>query len=136
MTKQIQSMPDIWNDDKMFLTSKEVVLGTLANWAVQQSPYVLPENLEGGLREFWRHFDPSIEYFETNCENLMEKIRETFEQCFIIMEWNIAKKSRQIVNKYYVREADYDFIGLNALARNIAHSITLQARYDQLHNEE
>lgn len=138
MTKQIQSMPDIWNSDKMFLTSKEDVLGALANWAIQQSPYVMPEDLDVGLREFWMQFDPCppFEYFETNCNSLRSKVRDTFESCPTIMGWNVAKKGSGTVicSRYDSPEPDYDIIDLDALARNVAHSITLEAKYSQLHD--
>jgi len=134
--KQIQSMPDIW-DDQPFVTSKSEILGALANWAVRQSPYSYPENLPKALFEFEYQFGCSDVYFETNCKELLQRIVDTFERCPTIMGWDVAKKgSVQTVfcSRHDNPHPDYDFIDLDALARNIAHSITLQNKYDQLHD--
>jgi hypothetical protein len=47
---------------------------------VQQSPYLMPDGLEDALKEFDLAFD-SEEYFETNCRDLLSKIRLAFDKC-------------------------------------------------------
>ncbi len=133
-------MPDIW-DDQTFLTSKEEILGTLACWVVRQSPYIIPDNLQEGLFEFWGEFDGNdndlfadITFFETNCNDLRGRIRETFEMCTIVLKWNVAKLGNVFVSGCHKPEPDYNSIDLDALARNVAHSITLEAKYQRYHD--
>lgn len=134
MTKQIQSMPEIWNSGE-FLISKNDIIGALACWAVKQSPYPMPTNLQEGLLEFAEQFDPcpafnpiDSEYFETDCPTLLGAIRYTFESCPTIMGWRRVKKGNSHCSRYY------DYTDLDALARNVAHLITLEAKYQKLHN--
>jgi hypothetical protein len=124
----IQRMPDIW-DDSTFYTSRSAVIGELANWAVRQSPYVVPAGLEHALREFRLAFSAE-EYFETDCKTLFGKIRLAFDVCPSVLDWNNAKIGEGAGR----RQADYDFIDLDALARNIAHSITLSEKYSKIHD--
>ena len=135
MTKTIQEMPDIWDDQK-FTTSRKTVLGALANWAVQQSPYLVPDNLADALREFDSAFH-SDEFFSTDCDWLKANIRLAFMSCPHIEAWNNSKKGDvQIAfySRYDKPQPDYDFIDLDALARNVAHSCTLAEKYNQLHD--
>lgn len=60
--KTIQSMPDIW-DARLFYTSRGTVISTLAAAAVRQSPYLCPEDLILGLKEFSENFH-SEEFFK------------------------------------------------------------------------
>ncbi len=132
----LQMMPDIW-DDKIFFTSNNIVLGELAAWSIRQSPYLQPDNLSEALIEFNKAFKTEEEYFHINCIELHKKIRESFEQCPIILGWNNAKIGNHkfvFVSRDHQQKPDYDFIDLDALARNIAHSITLAEKYSQLHD--
>jgi hypothetical protein len=131
---EMQRMPEIW-DDTNFYTSRGDVLGELAAWAVRQSPYTLPAHLEDALREFDLAFD-SEEFFDTNCEELNKRIRDAFDKCPRVLGWNNAKVGEGTVfcSRYDTPQPDYDFIDLDALARNMAHSITLEAKYDKIHD--
>lgn len=133
----IQSMPDIW-DDQEFYTSRSTVLGELANWAVQQSPYTVPDNLQKAIHEFAAAFAPTGEIFTTNCRDLLTLVREAFEECPSILAWNESKKGdHQIVfvSRYDKPQPDHDFIDLDALARNVAHAVTLAEKYSEAHND-
>jgi hypothetical protein len=132
--KTIQSMPDIW-DSRQFTTSRKTVLGALASWAVQQSPYVVPNHLTEALQEFDRALS-SDEYFETSCKALHEVVRGTFEGCPSILAWNNPRKGSHTIvfsSRYDTPHPDYDFIDLDALARNVSHAVTLEEKYRLLH---
>lgn len=125
MSITIQKMPDIWDDQK-FWTTKETILGALASWAIQQSPYFYPCDLPTGLLEFYDKFEVLEDLFETSCEQLEKKVRETFKRCSTIIGWSKPEVGNiQVV---------HDFIDLDALAKNIAHSVTLEEKYRELHN--
>jgi hypothetical protein len=134
-------MPDIWDDTK-FLTTCDEVLGALADWAVQQSPYVCPDNLQQALEEFARElpFDresPAGCIFETSCQWLHKMVRDLIDACPSILAWNKPKLGQHMVvftSRYDRPNPDYDFIDLDALARNVAHSVTITNKYDQAQN--
>jgi hypothetical protein len=134
---KIQRMPDIW-DDTTFWTSRCAIIGELANWAARQSPYLVPDGLEDALREFnFAFVSDSEEYFETNCKELNKRIRDAFDDCPKILGWNNPKRGNSdyvFSSRYGSPQPDYDFIGLDALARNIAHSITLSEKYHKIHD--
>lgn len=133
----LQSMPDIW-DDQEFHTTPTAVLGELANWAVRQSPYVVPGNLSGALREFAATFVPKSECFPVSCKSLLALVRGAFEECPAILAWNNPKKGdHQIVfvSRHDSPAPDHDFIDLDALARNVAHAVTLGEKYSQAHDD-
>ena len=132
--KQIQSMPDIWNDDS-FTTSKSTVLGALVSCVVRQSPYLFPLDLVSGLVEFNSAFCLN-DYFETSCVSLRSRVRGTFQRCPTIFGWNKPKKGSHTVvfcSRYSQPSPDCDFIDLDALARNVAYLVTLESKYNQLH---
>jgi hypothetical protein len=135
---EMQKKPEIW-DDLPFLTTCDELLGALAQWAIQQSPYLCPDNLQQALEEFdlaspydRTSFAGSI--FETSCKGLIPFVRGLFEACPTILAWNNPKIGRHTV-VFVSRDSqpgpDYDFIDLDALARNIAHSVTVANKYDQ-----
>lgn len=130
--KTMQAMPDIW-DDLSFQTSREAVFGALACWSVRQSPYLVPVDFAVALVEFDANFIVD-KYFEASCKMLSKSIRSTFDSCPVILGWNIPKKTgRDRVIRMGKGEAPhYDFIDLDALARNVAHAVTVEEKYRQL----
>lgn len=105
--------------------------------AVRQSPYLLPESLEKGIEKFNEClvFEKKIgdeELIETTYSDLKEKISNAISNSDIISSWNTAKKGSGdvFVSAYSEPEPDYDFIDLDALARNTAQSIWLEIFYD------
>jgi len=134
--KMIQKMPDIW-DDARFLTSRTAVLGELACCAVRQTPYLVPDNLASAIEEMAYAISDLEEYFYTSCHDLRDLMRKSFDECPSIQAWNIPKKGNHqtvFVSRFDTPKADYDFIDLDAMARNIAHGITLQEKYNGLHD--
>lgn len=135
---EMQKKPEIW-DDIPFLTTCDELLGALAQWAIRQSPYLCPDNLQQALEEF----NLAIPYdrtsfsgcaFETSCKGLIPFVRGLFEACPTILSWNYSKVGEPTMvfsSRYSQPGPDYDFIDLDALARNIAHSVTVANKYDQ-----
>jgi len=138
VVKMIQKMPDIW-DDQRFMTSQRAVLGELACCVIRQSPYLVPKDFARALNEFcqteiWHEWD---EYFWTNCKELGHTMLDAFNECPTIQAWNIpriGKHETVFVTRHDVPQPDDDFIDLDVLARNVAHGITLQEKYDGLHD--
>ena len=126
----MQMMPDIWDDD-LFMTSRSAVLGTLACCAVRQSPYTYPDNLAQGLAEFRNEL--LVEHFETSYVKLRKQIREMIDKCPMILDWNKPRKDEHTIVFCSRPAFDYDFIDLDALARNVAQMVTLEAKYNKLH---
>ena len=138
-TVEMLSMPRIWSGDERYFTSKTAVMGAVAMWAVRQSPYVCPENLESAIKDAYEKFPQNEEYFETDCNCLGIALYDLFERVPDIMAWNKPKKGDAeyvFVTRNSGPMPDYDFIDLSALAANAAHSITLQAIYDKAHDEQ
>lgn len=119
-------MPDIW-DDQTFLVSCSDVLGELAHWAVVQSPWVIPKELQRALYEF-NAAHGSHHYFETSYKPLQRSTRGLFEVCPSILACNVPTKG--------IHRDVYEFIDLDALACNIARSITLAKKYLQAHDDK
>lgn len=116
---------------------KKMVVGHFAMWAVRQSPYLLPESLEDGIKEFNECFVfkkkiGNDEFTETTYRDFKEKITDTISNSDKISSWNIAKMGRGpvVVSCYSYPKADYDFIDLDALARNIAQSVWAEILYN------
>lgn len=130
--KQIQSMPDIW-DDKSFWTSRSTVMGAFAQVVVRQSLYVYPLDLVSGLVEFNNAFSQD-DCFKTNCRDLNNLVRAAIEKCPTVLGWDKPRKSGHVTVFCLNRlSPDHDFIALNAMARNIAHAVTLEEKYNDLH---
>lgn len=140
MPVEMQQMPAIWDDERL-ITSSNAVLGQLANWAIQQSPYLYPDNLAKALDEFSAVFGTTGELFpliHASCKQLREAIREALDACPSIIAWNSPKDGSNpeivICSRYDKPAPDQDIIDLDALARNMAHSITLAEKYDRAHD--
>jgi len=132
-------MPEIW-DDRKFLTTYRAVLGGLANFAIQQSPYPIPGNLAAALREFDTIFKAHVDevvkntgVIATSCTQLITDVGACIAVCPLIIAWNIPRRGSQRrvpFSKYYQSDPDYNFVDLGALARNVAQSITIVEKYD------
>lgn len=121
--------------------SRSRVLGELASWAVQQSPYPVPENLEVALLAFlvqWPHGEDYTSF--DNIGALERTIMETIGKVPEIQAWNERKNKREgpsFVSRYSApRDPDDDFIDLDALARNIAMACWHDAADDKNFNDD
>lgn len=116
------------------------ILGQFARWAVEQSPYTCPDNLETAIKSLKERLKEKIEfesigsdfeYIETTREPLEKSIFESFESLPVIMAWNVPKKGPErefyFTSRYDSIKPDYDIIDIHALARNITHSLIKEA---------
>lgn len=103
--------------------------GELANWAVQQSPYVVPEKLAEAITAFVARWPsdaemPSLSQWDSYAE-LKDKLEAVFQEIPEIAAWNVRRNGREGIgfsSRYDQPEPDDDFIDLGALANNVARS--------------
>jgi hypothetical protein len=108
---------------------KKYLVGELSKWAINQSPYSIPENLEVVLRKFDALL--SLESFpEEQFGYKTIKTREFYGWLFPIIEkipelvnWNVpkSKHNRSFVacSRFDKPNPDDDIVDLSALVRNI-----------------
>ena len=120
--------------EKMFVFSKRNILGEIANWAVRQSPYHRPDNLEVVLDKFNKIIELVPEYPKMSYAEIKEMLQE-LKEISEFMLWNERKNGRQGMGfsgaghhddgsvTFFNAKADDDFIDLDALIRNVANSI-------------
>ncbi len=119
---------------KKFTFSKRNILGEIAHWAVCQSPYHCPDNLEVVLDKFNVIITAIPEYPTMSYAEIREMLGE-LKEIPEFMLWNERKNGRQGNGftaaghhddgsvTFYKSKADDDFIDLDALIRNTAKSI-------------
>ena len=132
METKVEDKKLVWHDKKARCFSKISVIGYFACWAVRQSPYLMPENLEQGIEEFSKGLSRYIEFPIMTLKELREIIDIAIKNSPIIRAWNVPKKGNPrfgVCSRYDRPKPDYDFIGLDALARNISHSVWLDILY-------
>lgn len=106
--------------------TRDRVCGELASWAVQQSPYVVPDLLAEAITSFHSLWpcDPEFGMSEWSDMGALESaIMATFDQVPEILAWNMRKNGREgmgFSSRYDQPHPDDDFIDLHALARNMA----------------
>lgn len=113
---------------------KKSLLGIVARWAVQQSPYAYPDNLTAVLDEVGRRFDAVAkdEIMRTRYINVPVQprsvMRDLIRRLVIdipeVQAWNERKNGNKAPLKFTSRydlpgDPDDDFIDLDALATNI-----------------
>lgn len=116
------------NIEKEFVISKKALLGNIANWSVQQSPYHRPENLEIVLDSFDYEIREKKDYFHASYDELIRILDVGLKKIPEFLKWNERKNGNQneykFVSRYSTNEnPDDDFIDLDALIRNVANSI-------------
>ena len=128
-------------DKEKYIITQRTVMGALANWAVQQSPYPYPENLEVVLRKFHElikddineTFAKYIKEFE-NWKECHDYIAEKLMTIPEFLAWNERKNGNKSPYgfsgaghhddgsvTFFQAKADNDFIDLDALTRNITN---------------
>lgn len=107
--------------------------GTLAMWAVRQSPYPVPDNLAVVVSRFAELF-PSDEFGLHEVgdqEELYRLVAQISEQIPELLAWNERKNGRDgpgFVSRYDKPSPDDDFIDLSALWNNVSRSIAAEER--------
>jgi hypothetical protein len=116
------------------LVSPSQVAGTLAMWAIRQSPYPVPDNLDAVVRRFEELFPrDEIGFHEIADEDALYKLVGSLsEQIPELLAWNQRKNSNDaplgFVSRYDRPEPDNDFIDLHALWGNVARSVAAEER--------
>ena len=120
--------------EKEFVFSKRNILGEVANWAVRQSPYHRPDNLEVVLDKF-NEIIKEVTQYPTMTYRQIKEMLQGLKTIPEFMLWNERKNGRQGMGisaaghhddgsvTFYNAKADDDFIDLDALIRNVANSI-------------
>ena len=120
---------------KKFLFSKKDILGGIAKWAVHQSPYHRPDNLEiviDKLNELispmFSETDLSKHFMELSYQEIQDFVLGHCGQIPEFMAWNEPKIQtgnplQGSSSRYHKTKPDYDYIDLHALARNVANDI-------------
>jgi hypothetical protein len=103
-------------------------------WAVRQSPYPVPDNLELVVRRFEELFPrDEIGFHEVAGEDELYKLVTTIgDQIPELLAWNERKNGNQapvgFVSRYGRPDPDDDFIDLYALFSNVARSVSDEER--------
>jgi hypothetical protein len=129
----------IWgNQEEMILSVKDIT-GATAMWAVKQSPYATPKRLEEALIVLGETIAADLEFRELGftsitIEDLRIYLEKTFEKLHLTLAWNEPEIQTGALlqgssSRHHTTKPDYDFIGLGALARNIAHTCGMEYFY-------
>lgn len=120
--------------NKHIYVTKNYMLGTFAKYAVAQSPYPRPENLEIVLDKFEELIAPvfakNLDVGEFSDRFTLEAfIHRHLAEIPEYVAWNDRKNGNDAPMKFISRydghtNPDDDFIDLDALERNIATEIT------------
>lgn len=121
--------------DKSIYVSKSYILGTFAKYAVAQSPYHRPDNLEVVLDKFNEIISPAFAKADLGIGEFSDHLTlEAFlHRCLAqipeYVAWNDRKNgnesSMQFTSRYDTgSDPDDDFIDLEALERNVAVEIS------------
>jgi hypothetical protein len=113
------------------------VSGALAMWAVRQSPYACPDNLEAVVRRFAELFPRGKDEFErqtgivqfSDRDALYGAIQATSEQIPELLAWNERRNGEQgpgFVTRYDKPDPDNDFIDLHALWGNMVRTVVAE----------
>lgn len=119
--------------EKKFLVSKNNILSEVAKWAVYQSPYHRPNNLEivlDKLNKRLEHWNVGNLGFEKlSYKELKSLLDEWLKEIPEFLLWNERRNGNQSEYKFVSRcsaedkNPDDDFIDLDALIRNVANSV-------------
>lgn len=115
-------------DVRQYWFSRSEVAGTLAMWAIRQSPYLIPDGLNLAVRAIHDAMpDHGGGIFGMTEDDLREAIERICLTHPAIVAWNEPKskhKAQVVFHSRYDQPApDDDFIDLHALAGNICRSL-------------
>lgn len=123
---------------KKILVNERGFLGTVAEWAVKQSPYHRPDNLEVVLdklheqtKSAWKDAELGFIGFP-NESGLLQFVHENLSGIPEYLEWNERKNGNNAPYGFTGRniniDPDNDFIDLDALERNVVTSIINESK--------
>ena len=126
-----KDISDQFRDTEFYLMKGEL-LGTLASFLIQQSPYDTPnitKALKGYNKFLSAKFDTDEKVVCFSYEELSKYISDdVFESIPEIEIFNHSKKDTgkdfiALSSRFHKTKADYDFVCLGALARNVFYDI-------------
>jgi len=114
--------------NRTILLSKKDITGALAKWLVIQSPYIVPDNLEKILKEFYNRIPYKFDKFgtaEVDLFTMTKKIHNVLISIPDVLKLGERKNGR--INNYFFNnlfgsreyDQDDDFIDILAVAQNI-----------------
>lgn len=116
------------------ILSERKLLGAVAKWAVEQSPYHRPDNLEvvlDKLHELTKGYFATfpMSYAEIDSQDVLKFVRDMLRQISEYTAWNDRKNGNDAPMKFTSRydtddNPDDDFIDLDALEMNVTNEIT------------
>ncbi|CCM77112.1 hypothetical protein [Rhizobium mesoamericanum] len=115
----------------IYVTGKQLA-GTVAMWAVRQSPYQTPDNLDLVVRQIQEKFAPNTSFgmlmFEES-NSLRRYVSKILRSIPEYVKWNDRKNGNDAPLKFSSAydlpgDPDDDFIDLDALEGNVARSIS------------
>lgn len=131
-------------ENKIYVSSRNL-LGAIGKWAIEQSPYPRPDNLEKVLDQLYTNtketFGGGKLGFVTfdGHHSLVKFLQENLRSIPEYVGWNERKNGRQGYGfsgaghhdngdvTLYNAKADDDFIDLDALERNVANEISARS---------
>lgn len=132
------------------IITKSDIISALAAMAIKQSPYTFPRNLQAALGEVGRRIDElglfkSTEkreyasYLEMQNEHIYTLVNDLIKQTPEVAIWNVTKYEQDMgitdpndpnrpvkfgfVSRDSGPKADFDFIDLDALCRNVVNML-------------
>lgn len=134
-----------------FFIPVKTVTSLFAKWAIQQSPYTVPDDLEKAILKFHARIEEAFQ--ENLCMNnewLQNIPRQTLYntlQAIIVNEgftevyqWNERKNGNNasigFSSRYSRTNPDDDFIDLHALSGNICRDVWEQGKTEEAEQEE
>jgi hypothetical protein len=110
------------------------VAGALAMWAIRQSPFDCPANLQFVVQRFTQLFpkdgDETLRQLGmvkiADQDELYAAVMAVFEQIPELLAWNTPKsggEGTRFVTRYSAPDPQNDFIDLYALANNVARTV-------------
>ena len=129
----------VWGiKDEMILSVKDIT-GATAMWAVKQSPYNKPDNLEDAIAWLETYIIAELDvkpsgFIYITIRDLREFLNKAFDSITLIAAWNEPKIQTGALfqgssSRYHTTKPDYDFIDLDALARNVSHTCGMEFFY-------
>lgn len=119
----------------MIYVSAKQLAGTVAMWAVRQSPYKSPDDLGKVIHAIHDKFEPDASGFDFRMFSGKDELRAYVKGILRSIQeytaWNDRKNGNNAPFKFSSRydgpgDPDDDFIDLDALEMNVVHSIAAE----------
>ena len=135
--RRAETISDLWypgiREAKEIFISNGSIIAEVAKWAISQSPYLYPDNLEGVLVQLKaslaRELCDDFGYEYPDIDQLQRVISRNLRDIPEYVAWNERKNGNDAKYNFTSRhdgptDPDNDFIDLDALERNVALALT------------